>query len=122
MSDEKGYVAGFVAPVLPANREAYLEFASAAAAIFREYGATRVVECWGDDVPEGEVTDFRRAVKAEADENVVFSWIVWPSKAVCKAGEERMRSDPRFEALGAMPFDGKRMFWGGFEIMLDSGA
>lgn len=120
MNDDERYVMGFIAPVSPENREAYLAHARAAAAIFEEYGATRVVECWGDDLPDGEVTDFRRAVRAEGGENVVLSWIIWPSKAICKAAEEKMRGDPRWERIGEMPFDGKRLFWGGFEVLLDA--
>ena len=115
------YVDGFVAPVPSGNREAYLAMAQKATAKFREYGAVRVVEAWGDDVPDGRVTDFRRAVKAEQGENVVFSWIEWPDKATRDAAMARMQSDERMMAE-PMPFDGKRMFWGGFDIILDRPA
>lgn len=114
------YVDGFVVAVPAANKEAYLKLAATAAPLFKEFGATRIVECWGNDVPEGKLTDFRGAVKAEADEVVVFSWIEYPSKAVRDAANEKMMNDPRMKALGEqMPFDGKRMIFGGFEPILD---
>ncbi|RJF57487.1 DUF1428 domain-containing protein [Serratia inhibens] len=114
------YVDGFVVAVPAAKKEAYLKLAATAAPLFKEFGATRVVECWGNDVPEGKLTDFRGAVKAEADEVVVFSWIEYPSKAVRDAANEKMMNDPRMKALGEqMPFDGKRMIFGGFEPILD---
>jgi uncharacterized protein YbaA (DUF1428 family) len=115
------YVDGFVIPVPSDKREAYLKMAQEAAPIFREHGATRVVECWGTDVPDGKVTDFKRAVNAEPSESVVFSWIVWPSKAARDEGNRKVMEDPRIEAhFSAMPFDGKRMIFGGFEVMLDT--
>jgi uncharacterized protein YbaA (DUF1428 family) len=89
------------------------------APIFKEYGATRLVEYWGDDLPDGKVTDFKRAVKAEADENVVFSWVVWPSKAVRDATSKKLMEDPRMKPED-MPFDGKRLIYGGFELLLDT--
>ncbi len=113
------YVDGFTAAVKAGDREAYRAYAAEAAALFKAYGAVRVVECWGDDVPDGKTTDFRRAVKAGEDEVVVFSWIEYPSRAVRDAAHERMRTDPRMEALGEMPFDGARMIYGGFSPILD---
>jgi uncharacterized protein YbaA (DUF1428 family) len=115
------YVDGFVIPVPKGKRESYRKMAEMAAPIFKEHGAIKVVECWGDDVPDGKVTSFPMAVKKEADENVVFSWIVWPSKAVRDAGNEKVMADPRMkEPPDGMPFDGKRMILGGFEVMLDA--
>jgi uncharacterized protein YbaA (DUF1428 family) len=115
-----GYTDGFVAPVGHGNKEAYRAMAAKAAPIFREYGATRVVESWGDDVREGKVTDFFRAVKAEEGENVVFSWIEWPSKEARLEGWGKVMADPRMKPPEPMPFDGKRMFWGGFLPILDA--
>ncbi|WP_135465743.1 DUF1428 domain-containing protein [Crenalkalicoccus roseus] len=114
------YVDGFVVAVPAANRESYRRFAAEAAPLFKEFGATRFVECWGDDVPEGKLTDFRRAVQAKDDEVVVFSWIEYPSKEVRDAAHARMKEDPRMGAMGGeMPFDGKRMIFGGFLPILD---
>jgi len=113
------YVDGFVIAVPAANKDAYLAQARQALPLFKEYGVLRMVECWGDDVPEGKVTDFRGAVKATADEVVVFSWIEWPSKAVRDAGMKRMMEDPRMKGM-SMPFDGQRMIFGGFRPILDA--
>lgn len=114
------YVDGFVAAVPAANKEIYVKHAAEAAAIFKEFGATRVVECWGDDVPAGEVTDFLGAVKAREDEVVVFSWVEYPSKETRDAVMKKMMADPRMQAMGSeMPFDGKRMIFGGFSPVLD---
>ena len=117
------YIDGFVIPVPADKKEAYRKVAAMAAPIFMEHGATRVVECWGDDVPDGKVTDFRRAVQAEPDEVVVFSWIVWPSKAARDEGNRKVMADPRMPPGGdmaAMPFDGKRMIFGGFAPIVDT--
>ena len=113
------YVDGFVAAVPTANKDAFLEHARAALPIFKELGAVRVVECWGDDVPNGKVTDFKGAVKAGDDEVVVFSWIEWPSKEVRDAGMKAMMNDPRMRDM-KMPFDGQRMIFGGFQPLLDA--
>ena len=114
------YIDGFVIPVPAGKKEAFRKMATEAAPVFKEYGATRVVECWGDDVPDGKVTDFKGAVKAEAGENVVF-WIVWPSKTVRDEANKKIMNDPRMKMGDDMPFDGKRMIFGGFEILLDTG-
>src|SRR5918996_2739129 len=110
------YVDGFVAAVPTANRDLYRKHAEAAAAVFKEHGALKLVECWGDDVPEGEVTSFPMAVKRKADETVVFGWIVWPSRKVRDEGMKKAMEDPRMKHDPAnMPFDGQRMIYGGFE-------
>jgi uncharacterized protein YbaA (DUF1428 family) len=116
------YIDGFVIPVPAGKKQAYRDAAMQAAPIFREYGATRIVECWGDDVPDGKVTDFKGAVKAEIGETVVFSWIEWPSKAVRDAANKKMKDDPRMQMTSDMPFDGKRLIYGGFEPLLDTGT
>jgi uncharacterized protein YbaA (DUF1428 family) len=118
-----GYVDGFVLPIAEGKREAYHDMASKAAAKFREYGAVRVVEAWGDDLREGKVTDFFRAVNAEPDEKVVFSWIEWPDKATRDSAWEKMMKDPDMQPdKENMPFDGMRMFWGGFAPIVDTAA
>jgi uncharacterized protein YbaA (DUF1428 family) len=114
------YIDGFVVPVPTAKKDAYMKMCADAAGMFKEYGALRVVECWGNDVPEGKVTDFRRAVAAEAGETVVFSWIVWPSKEVRDAANAKMKDDPRMQNMSDMPFDAKRMIYGGFVPMFDT--
>lgn len=114
------YVDGFVAAVPTANKDAYAQHARRAAAIFKEHGALRVTECWGDDVPEGQLTSFSMAVKKEPDETVVFSWIEWPSREVRDAGMEKVMQDPRLKPdVNPMPFDGKRMIYGGFRMLVD---
>lgn len=114
------YLDGFVAAVPTANKEAYLKHAANAAVVFKEYGALRVVESWGDDVPEGKVTSFPMAVKREEGEGVVFSWIEWPSKALRDSAWEKVMADPRMDpAHNPMPFDGKRMIYGGFQIIME---
>ena len=119
-SGKGGYTDGFVVPVPEDNREAYREMAAKAAKVFVEYGATRVVEAWGDDVKDGKVTDFRRAVKAEPQEKVVFSWVEWPSKAARNEAWEKAMKDERMQPdKDKMPFDGQRMFWGGFEPIVE---
>ena len=114
------YIDGFVIPVPAGDKEAYRALATKAAPVFKEYGATRVVECWGDDVPAGKQTDFMRAVEANDDEVVVFSWIEWPSKAVRDEANPKIMADPRMQPDGEMPFDAKRMIFGGFERLLDA--
>ncbi|MFO1143837.1 MAG: DUF1428 domain-containing protein [Amaricoccus sp.] len=115
------YVDGFVAAVPTANREAYRKHAAEAQVLFKEYGARRMVECWGDDVPEGKVTSFSMAVQRKDDETVVFSWVEWESKEARDAAWQKMMADPRMQPNAApMPFDGKRMIYGGFEPILDA--
>lgn len=113
------YVDGFVAAVPTANREAYRHHAEIAATAFKTHGALSVVECWGVDVPDGEVTSFPMAVKCRPDETVVFAWITWPSKAVRDAAMAKVMADPRMDTKNnPMPFDGKRLIYGGFELLL----
>jgi len=115
------YVDGFVAAVPTANREAYKRHAQDAAAVFKEHGALAVVECWGDDVPEGKLTSFPMAVKRQADETVVFSWVTWPSRQARDAGMKKVMADPRVQPdTNPMPFDGKRLIYGGFEVLVNA--
>jgi uncharacterized protein YbaA (DUF1428 family) len=114
------YIDGFLIPVPAGKQKEYLAQAVKMAPMLKEWGATRIVECWGDDVPDGKTTDFKRAVKAESGETVVFSWVEYPSKEVRDAANKRMREDPRMKEMGDnMPFDGKRMIFGGFRPILD---
>ncbi|MFI4927134.1 MAG: DUF1428 domain-containing protein [Burkholderiales bacterium] len=115
------YIAGYVVPVPTANRETYRRVAQASSAVFKEYGALAVVECWGDDVPEGKLTSFPMAVQRKPDETVVFSWIMWPSRAARDEGMQKAMADPRIkDGMNPMPFDGKRMIYGGFEVIVDA--
>lgn len=114
------YVDGFVAAVPNANKEKFIEHAKATSALFKEFGALKQVECWGDDVPDGKLTSFPLAVKKEPDESVVFSWIVWPSKKARDEAWAKMMDDERMKPENmAMPFDGKRIIFGGFEMVLE---
>lgn len=114
------YVDGFIIAVPHANRQAFIDHATKADVVFLEYGALRVTECWAADVPRGKTTDFYMAVKAEEDEAVVFSWIEWPDKATRDAAMPKLMADPRLSAgANPMPFDGKRMIFGGFTPVLD---
>ena len=115
------YIDGLVAAVPTANKQAYLDHAKSAAQVFKDHGALQVVECWGDDVPEGKLTSFPMAVQRKPDETVIFSWITWPSKAVRNEGMKKFMEDPRMKDM-QMPFDGKRMIFGGFDVVFDSGA
>ena len=116
------YIDGFVIAVPTANKQKFIDHAKTFDPIFLELGATRVLEGWGDDVPVGKQTDFRRAVQAKDDETVVFSWIEWPDKATRDAGMKKMMdgNDPRMDPeKNPMPFDGKRLIYGGFEPVLE---
>ena len=117
------YIDGFVIAVPTANKQKFVEHARQLDPIFLELGAIRVIEGWGDDVPDGKVTDFRRAVQATAEETVVFSWVEWPDKATRDAGMKKMMEDPRMDPSTPgnppMPFDGKRMIFGGFEPVVE---
>ena len=107
------YIEGFVVAVPRANKDAYRNFAAGSVTLFKDFGVTRQVETWGDDVPDGKVTDFKGAVNATADEKVIFSWTEWPSKEARDKGWEKAMNDPRMKDM-QMPFDGKRMIYGGF--------
>ncbi|MES2674728.1 MAG: DUF1428 domain-containing protein [Pseudomonadota bacterium] len=114
------YVDGFVLAVPTANKDAYTKVALTAAAVFKKNGALKVVECWGDDVPEGKLTSFPMAVKCEPNETVVFSWIIWPTREARDQGMEKSMADPSMQPNQEnMPFDGKRMIFGGFEMIVD---
>lgn len=114
------YVDGFVAAVPTGNREAFLAHAQKAGDVFKEHGALKIFDCWGDDVPDGERTSFPLAVQCEDDETVVFSWIWWPSKEVRDQGMKKVMEDPRMShEQNPMPFDGKRLIFGGFEVILE---
>lgn len=118
------YIDGFVIAVPTANKQKFIEHANMADSIFTELGATRVVECWGDDVPEGKVTDFHKSVQATADESIVFSWIEWPDKETRDAAMKKMMSDDfddeRMDSKkNPMPFDGSRLIFGGFRPIVE---
>jgi uncharacterized protein YbaA (DUF1428 family) len=116
------YYTGSIAAVATANKEKFVEHAAAAWPLFRSMGATRMVETWGVDVPKGKVTDFHRAVDAKNDETVVFSWIAWPDKACAHAAWAAMTSDTAMQQqMPQMPFDGKRMIFGGFAPVFQQG-
>ena len=120
------YIDGFVIAVPTANKDKFVAHAKAGDGMFMEWGALRVVECWGDDVPTGKVTDFRKAVQATEDETVVFSWIEWPDKATRDAAYAKMMDpanpDLRMDPVkNPMPFDGERMIFGGFDSVFELG-
>ncbi|QOW19255.1 DUF1428 domain-containing protein [Lysobacter ciconiae] len=117
------YIDGFVIAVPTGNKQAFIQHAEQFDPLFMEYGALRCVECWGDDVPPGKQTDFKRAVQATDEEEVVFSWIEWPDKATRDAAMEKMMKDERMDPqANPMPFDGKRMIYGGFEPVVSFGS
>lgn len=113
------YVDGFIVAVPTANREQFKQHAETAAVLFKECGALSVAECWGDDVPDGKVTSFPMAVKLQKHETVVFSWIIWPDKATRDSGMAKLMNDPRMQPdVNPMPFDGQRLIYGGFEMIV----
>lgn len=115
------YIDGFVIAVPTANKQKFIDHARLGDAVFMDLGALRVVECWGDDVPEGQLTSFPMAVKREPGESVVFAWIVWPDKATRDAAHPKMAADPLAQPeTNPMPFDGKRLIYGGFQMVLDA--
>ena len=115
------YIDGFVIPVPSGDRERYRAAAQKFHEKFKDCGATRQVECWGDDVPDGKLTSFPLAVKREADEAILFSWITWPSKRVRDDAWKKIMADPRMSPeKNPMPFDGKRMIYGGFQIVAEA--
>jgi uncharacterized protein YbaA (DUF1428 family) len=113
------YIEAAVSAVPNANRAVYEEFSRQTGAIFKDHGLLTLIECWGEDVPEGDLTSFPLAVKLQDGESVVLSWMVWPDKATRDEGWRTIMDDPRMEALGQMPFDGKRMIFGGFEPIVE---
>lgn len=121
------YVDGFVIAVPTANKQKFIDHAAMADPVFMEMGATHIVEAWEDDVKDGKVTDFRRAVQATADESIVFSWITWPDKATRDVAYGKMMSgelnDPRMDPeKNPMPFDGMRLIYGGFSPVVELGG
>ena len=114
------HIDGFVTPVPTAKKEQYIAHTTKFAQVLKEHGALKIVECWGDDIAEGKVTFFPMAVQRKDDETVVFSWMVWPSKEVCGQGWEKIMKDPRMtDQVNPTPFDGKRLIYGGFNMILD---
>ncbi|MFT3996415.1 MAG: DUF1428 domain-containing protein [Asticcacaulis sp.] len=114
------YVDGFVIPVAKENRAAYKKMAETAAEVFKEYGALQVVECWGEDLPEtAEGISFRNAARGKLSDTVVFSWVMWPSKEARDEGNEKVMEDPRMQAFEDMPFDGAKLIYGGFNVLVE---
>jgi len=113
------YIDGFVAAVPTADKQVYQRHCEEMGAVFKEHGALGVVDSWGDDVPEGKLTSFPMAVKCEPHETVVFGWIVWPSRQVRDAAWNTVMADPRMKDR-SMPFDGRRMIYGGFQTIAES--
>src|SRR3546814_14119668 len=117
------YVQGLRIPSHQVDRWADRDLAAKAGTIFAEYGAQRIVETWGDDIPDGKQTDMKRAVQANPDEQIVYSWVIWPDKATCDAASEKMMADERMKPDGTpIPVDMKRMIYAGFDAVLDTGA
>jgi uncharacterized protein YbaA (DUF1428 family) len=117
------YVDGFVLAVPTANKEAFRRHATTAAMVFRDHGALSLVECWGDDVPEGKVNSMHTAVLRKPDETVVFAWITWPDREARDVGMQKVSADPRIgPSMDGMPFDGTRVIFGGFEAIVEMAA
>lgn len=116
------YVDGFVLPVPKANVDKYREIAQQAGEVWMDHGALEYVECVADDVKSGEVTSFPQSVQLKDDETVIFAWIVYASREARDRINEKVMQDPRISGMGpeSMPFDAKRMFWGGFAAIVDS--
>ncbi len=112
------YIEGFVTAVPRANKDRFRQHAAGYAPVLKEFGATRQVEAWGDDVPDGKVTDYKGAVKASPEEKVVFSWVEWPSKEIRDHAWDKIMADPRMKGF-ERPYDGQRMIYGGFAPLLD---
>lgn len=113
------YIQGFVIPVPEANKAAYQDMAEKFWEIIKDYGALSQVESWEADIKDGTLTDFRRAVNIKAGEKVVFAWMTWPDRATADSSHDKLMADPRMDQFGtAMPFDGKRMIFGGFEPLV----
>ena len=122
------YIDGFVIAVPTANKQKFIDHAKLGDGVFMDLGATRILECWGDDVADGKLTDFRKAVQAKDDETIVFSWIEWPDKATRDAAHSKMvewmqhpeKADLRMHPeKNPMPFDGKRLIFGGFTPLVE---
>ena len=118
------YIDGFLIAVPTASKQTFIDHATRADSVFTDHGATRVVECWADDVPDGKVTDFKKSVQAKDDETVVFSWIEWPDKETRDAAMKTMMSedfkDERMDPeKNPMPFDGARLIYGGFRPIIE---
>lgn len=114
------YVDGFLIAVPKARLDDYKKMAADAAQVWLDYGATSYVECAAEDVPYGELTSFPRAVQAKDDETVIFAWATYPDRATRDTVMKKVFEDPRMEAqMKDMPFDGKRMIFGGFEAFVE---
>ena len=114
------YVDGCLLAVPKANKDAYVAYAKWAADLFKEYGASALVDNWGEDVPDGKVNSLNSAVLRKPDEAVVFSWVVWPDKKTRDDGWAGLLADPRMASGPPMPFDGQRMIFGGFETIFEA--
>ena len=115
------YIQGFLVPVPGDKQDEYLDVAKFIGEIMLDYGASEIVEAWEDDIKDGELTDFRMAVKAEEGEIVVFSWVIWPDKQTAEDAHDKMMADERMQREWNMPFDGKRMVLGGFKPIWTAG-